>query len=173
MLGAWLVERALEHDRPIALFHLACEWLRQEKIVRPGVTRLERVVAAARERAQAETYRRLAPLLTSELRDQLDAVLQPDPVTGRTRLAWLQREATAITPSAILTEIGKLTSLQATGAHTWNLDALTPNRRTLLARIGQRATNQALQRMPPERRYPVLLMPRSPLPFLNSGSPRG
>jgi hypothetical protein len=27
----------------------------------------------------------------------------------------------------------------------------------LLARIGQRATNQALQRMPPERRYPIML----------------
>lgn len=35
--------------------------------------------------------------------------------------------------------------------------ALTPNRRKLLARIGRRATNQALQRTPPARRYAILL----------------
>jgi hypothetical protein len=62
-----------------------------------------------------------------------------------------------VTPSAILFEIGKLTALRATGAHIWKLDDLAPNRRRLLSRIGQRATNQALKRMPPERRYPILL----------------
>src|SRR6266567_6450190 len=98
-LLAWLAERAMEHDRPLALLHMSCEWLRREKIVRPGVTRLERVVARAREMAQAETFRRMEPLLTSEVCDKLDAVLVPDSSTGRTRLAWLQREATAFTPS--------------------------------------------------------------------------
>jgi hypothetical protein len=153
-----LAERAMEHDRPLTLLQLGSEWLRQKKIVRPGVTRLERVVASARELAQAETFLRLAPLLSAEVREKLDAVLVPDPATGRTRLAWLQREATAITPSAIVAEIGKLTALRAIGAHGWTLDQLAPNRRRLLARIGQRATNQALQRMPPERRYPILMV---------------
>src|SRR5713226_3448410 len=55
----------------------------------------------------------MTPLLTPGVRDKLDAVLVPNPSTGRTRLAWLQREATAITPSAILAEIGKLTVLGA------------------------------------------------------------
>jgi hypothetical protein len=96
-LLSWLTERAMVHDRPLALPHLSCEWLRQEKIVRPGVTRLERVVARAREMAQAEIFRRMEPLLTQDVRDKLDAVLVPDPSTRRTRLAWLQREATAIT----------------------------------------------------------------------------
>jgi len=62
--------------------------------------------------AQTETFRRMTRL-PPEVRDKLDAVLVPNPSTGRTRLAWLQREATAITPSAILAEIGKLTVLRA------------------------------------------------------------
>ncbi|MCA1648389.1 MAG: DUF4158 domain-containing protein [Chloroflexi bacterium] len=90
-LRAWLAERALEHDRTLALLHVGCEWLRQEKIVRPGVTRLERVVARARELAQAETFGRLAPLLRQDMRDKLDAVLVPDPSTGRTRVARVLR----------------------------------------------------------------------------------
>ena len=35
-LKAWLVERALEHDRPTLLLQLACEKLRADQIVRPA-----------------------------------------------------------------------------------------------------------------------------------------
>jgi hypothetical protein len=66
-----------------------------------------------------------------------------------------EREHTRTDP--ILGEIAKLTYLRRLGADTCELAALTPNRRKLLARIGRRATNQALQRTPPERRYPILL----------------
>jgi len=152
VLSAWLLDRALEHDRPIVLFHLACQWLLQERLVRPGVTRIERLVATIRERAQQETYRRLGTLLTPTLRAGLDALLQPLSTTGRTWLSWLQREATALTPRAILDEIEKLNYVRALGADTWQLDSLTSNRRKLLAGIGRRSTNQALQRMSPERR---------------------
>ena len=36
--ASWLVERALEHDRPTLLLQLACEKLRTDKVVRPGPT---------------------------------------------------------------------------------------------------------------------------------------
>src|SRR5215510_5101566 len=39
-LQTWLVERALEHDKPTLLLQLACDKLRREQIVRPGLTRL-------------------------------------------------------------------------------------------------------------------------------------
>src|SRR5262249_34279237 len=38
-----------------------------------------------------------------------------------------------------------------------DLSTLNPNRLKLLAHIGKRATNQALDRMSTERRYPILL----------------
>ena len=63
-LATFLLERALEHDKPIVLFQMGCEHLKSERIVRPGVTILERLVIAAREQAERETYRRIAPLLT-------------------------------------------------------------------------------------------------------------
>lgn len=46
---------------------------------------LERV-ATARERARAETWERVAPLLTPHRRAELDSLLAVDPVLGRTRL---------------------------------------------------------------------------------------
>lgn len=37
-LSQWLVERALEHNQPLLLFHMACEYLYQQKIIRIGTT---------------------------------------------------------------------------------------------------------------------------------------
>jgi hypothetical protein len=51
-LANWLLARALEHDKPSLLFQLAREHLLAEKIVRPGVALLERLVMAAREGGQ-------------------------------------------------------------------------------------------------------------------------
>ena len=47
-LDAFLLARALEHDAPGVLLQLACDWLRNERVVRPSVDTLSRRVAAAR-----------------------------------------------------------------------------------------------------------------------------
>ena len=96
-LQTWLGERALEHDKPTLLLQLACDKLRREHIVRPGLTRLERLIATARQQAHDETWRRLTPLVTDDQHPWFDGLLQPDPQTGRTALNWLRREATAHT----------------------------------------------------------------------------
>ena len=41
-LASFVLERALEHDKPIVLFQMACEHLKSKRIVRPGVTTLPR-----------------------------------------------------------------------------------------------------------------------------------
>jgi len=156
-VAEWLVERALEHDRPSLLFRLVCEHLHAAKIVRPGVTRLERIVATARQRAQRETLQRLAPLLTGACKTWLDRLLIPEETTGRTPLTWLRQGATANSPAAILTTLEKLAWLRGWGVDRWNLSSLTPNRVKFLAQLGRKTTNQALQRAPAERRYPIFM----------------
>src|SRR5262245_26222395 len=57
--------------------------------VRPGVTRIERLVATIRERAQQETDRRLATLLTPTLRDGLvSTVSSSSPVAVMKAPRW-------------------------------------------------------------------------------------
>ncbi|MGL4611212.1 MAG: DUF4158 domain-containing protein [Trueperaceae bacterium] len=46
-LERWLTERALEHDTPTFLLQLLCEQFRWQRIVRPGLTSLERIVATS------------------------------------------------------------------------------------------------------------------------------
>ena len=43
------------------------------------------------------------------------------------------------------------------GADRFDLEGLPPNRRAWLAQTGRQQTNQALSRMAPERRFPVLM----------------
>jgi TnpA family transposase len=79
MLAKWLVDRAMEHDKPTLLLQLAAQKLQAEKIVRIGITRLEQMVAAARQLAHKETFQRLEPLLTQERQVFLDSLLLYNP----------------------------------------------------------------------------------------------
>jgi TnpA family transposase len=156
-LQTWLLARALEHDKPTLLLQLACDKLRREHIVRPGITRLERCVATARQQAHDETWRRLEPLLSTERHAFLDGLLTPEPPTGRTSHSWLRQEAVSPAASQIIATLKKIVFLQDAGVDQWDLSSLNPNRAKWLAQIGWKSTNQYMQRMAPERRYPVLV----------------
>ena len=106
-LESWLVDRALEHDRPTLLLRLACEHLLGLRVVRPGITHLDRVIASARQRAQQETYRRLGAVLTRDCKARLDGLLTVDAATERSSLAWLQQSATTHSPPMILATLEK------------------------------------------------------------------
>jgi Domain of unknown function (DUF4158) len=156
-LQTWLVERALEHDQPTLLLQLACDELRREHIVRPGLTRLERLVATARQQAHEETFRRLSSLLTGERHTWLDSLLWPDPETGRPVLQWLRREASAHTATQLVETLKKVAFLLAAGVATWDLHGLNPNWLKWLAQLGWKTPTQHLQRTEPVRRYPILV----------------
>jgi hypothetical protein len=57
----------------------------------------------------------------------------------------------------ILATLQKMAFLHDTGVPQWDLASLNPNRAKWRAQIGWKSTNQHLQRMPPLRRYPVLV----------------
>jgi TnpA family transposase len=153
----WLRERALEHDRPLLLLQLLCERLHTQQIVRPGLTLLERSVTTARQQAQTMTWELIAPLLSAEDLTRLDRLLVVEEGIGLTPLTRFRTGATSHSAGAILNVLEKIAELRATGLVGHDLSALNPNRLKLLARVGRKATNQALARMTPERRYPILL----------------
>jgi hypothetical protein len=156
-LQAWLLERALEHDNPSLLLHLACEHLKQQQLMRPGVTVLERLIVSARVQAHHETFRRLHPLLSQPVMDFLDSLLALEPDSGRTTLYTLRQHATTNTPAALVKALDKRALLQQWSIDQWDLTRLNPNRQKFLAHLGRKYTAQALRRMGPERRYPILV----------------
>jgi len=55
-LERWLTVRAMEHERPKALFTLAAEQLHARRVARPSVDQLVRLIGSARERAHQATF---------------------------------------------------------------------------------------------------------------------
>jgi uncharacterized protein DUF4158 len=148
-LLAWLIERALEHDKPTLLLQMTSEHLKHQKMLRPGVTVLERLVVTARAHAHHESFHRLQPLLTPNCMAVLDRLLVPEEETGKTPLYLLRQHATSNTPPALLEALDKLTLLQSWAVDQWDRTALNPNRQKFLARLGRKYTVQALRRMGP------------------------
>jgi len=156
-LEEFLLARAMEHDSPSLLFRLACEHLRTSQVVRPGVVRLIERVAAARARAERETYDRLAHLLTEQRRAELDSLLVMDAEIGMARLRWLNTGPTEASAVAVKTEVRKLLFLRGLDAHTLDLSTLPAERRRFLAAVGRRSSMAKLTRREPHRRYPIVL----------------
>ena len=115
------------------------------------------MVASARNAAHQESLARLSGLLTPERKALLDSLLEPDPVSGKTQLFWLKQPAVTNSPSALLEVLDKFVHFKSWFVDQWDVTGINPNRQKLLARLGSRYTNQALQRMAEERRYPILV----------------
>jgi Domain of unknown function (DUF4158) len=143
-LARWLLDRALEHDRPLLLWQLACEKLAADKVWRPGVTVLERMIVTVRRRAEHENMRRLAVLLDDPGRSLLDGLVIPDASTGQTRLSWLRRGEVANTPVAILAALERRAALVGWDVDRWDLQSLhsTPHLTTVDSRCGDRQRNR-------------------------------
>lgn len=156
-LEKWLLERALEHDQPTVIFKQACDYLKQQQILRLGTDRLARLVSTARAQAQEVTYRVLQPLLNEERRTFLNALLEVDETLKRTDLSWLQKTPTSNNLGQILETLDKIDFLKQAGVEDWDLGAVNPNRVKWLAKLGGRSTNQYLQRANEVKRYPVLI----------------
>ncbi|WP_431903757.1 Tn3 family transposase [Nonomuraea sp. bgisy101] len=155
-LEQFLTDRAMEHDSPTLLFNLAREYLMSAKVIRPGAITLAKMVGAARAAAGELTSHKVAHLLTTQVRSDLDLLLKVDAGLGCTRLEWLTKPATEASSTAVKTSIDKLAWLRAMDAHQLDLSALPNERRRFLAQVARRSTNQGLERRR-ERRYPILL----------------
>ena len=135
---------------PSLLFGQVLEQLRRDKIVRPGLDRLTRAVAAARTAAIEEIHHRLAPQLPPHRCQLLDTLLVPDPTLRVAALVWLFAGATSASPESIKGELAKLAYLRELGADRLDLNAVPPERRRQLA---------AVRGDPPRRPYAIWTRP--------------
>jgi hypothetical protein len=155
-LGDWLAVCAVAHDAPSHLLREAVNRLRDQHLVRPGLTVLERIVSTARAAAAQCVAAQLEDRLSPAVCRGLDGLLPVDLRYGMSTLAWARSEARSATPQQIAEQLDKLKALTDLGAEVFAVGDLEPNRVRLLAAIARRSTNQALERRDPTVRYPAL-----------------
>lgn len=144
-------------DRPSVLFDRATAWLVTEKVLLPGATALERLIARIRGRAARRLWRSLSRDVTHEQRARLDALLlageggRPSPLDRLRDGPYLRSGAELSRAVERLDEV----RLLALGLPT--IAQVPPGRVTALARFATIAKAQAVARMPLERRMATLL----------------
>ena len=70
-LKDWLLSRAMEHDRPTLLLNAVLEKLKRERIVRPTLAKLERIIGSVRDKARYMTYRYMSNILSDQCKSFL------------------------------------------------------------------------------------------------------
>jgi TnpA family transposase len=144
-------------DRPSVMFDRATVWLVTEKVLLPGASALERLIARIRTRAARRLWRALARDVTREQRARLDALLvagdggRPSPLDRLRDGPYLRSGAELSRAVGRLDEVRMLTLGLPTIHH------VPPGRVTALARFATVAKAQAVARMPLERRTATLL----------------
>lgn len=157
-LEQWLAARALEHHQAKHIFQLACNYLKQQRILRIGTTRLEQYISHAREQAEKSIYQQLQGIMTPEQQAWLDTLLVPEEAKqGRSFFTWLQRTPQSNTVRSIVDTLDKLALLYQAGISRWDMSSIHPNRRKWLAKRAKRSRIDNLRKLRPEVRYPVLL----------------
>jgi len=157
VLERWLTVRAMEHERPKALFALAAEQLHARRVARPSVEQLVRLIGSARERAHQATFDALADQLGDSARRARLARLLTARGDGTTWIEWLRTPARETSPVEIVRQLEKFTYLRELGAEQIDLSMLPPGRVRMLAGEGKRRPAWELARLAPSRRLAVLL----------------
>ncbi len=152
----WLIQIGMEHDNQRWLLENLCQKLHQDKILRPSINTLERIIGGIDELLYDETCRRLDFIGKKEIQDTLDKLLEVDLQKKGTIHKWVCSEITANSTKSINIGLEKIQYLQGLNLKEWSFIGIPVNRRKRLANIARNNTNQYLQRLNANRRYPVL-----------------
>lgn len=155
---SWLLERAMEHDRPTTLLKEIIAKFKSIKLLRPTLVSLERLVGSVRDQAMQKTYQLVQPIISRQRMEWLDSFLDFDKDKKATILTWLKCRASSPSPNMIKVNLEKLLFLQIAKVDTWNLgELINSNRIKILSRLEKCATAQSLKRSTNEKRYPILI----------------
>lgn len=144
-------------DRPSVLFDRAKSWLLTNKILLPGVTVLERLVARTRSRMEIRLWRLLARGITAPQQERLENLLK---VTADGRNSLLDRLRSGPVRISAPALVGALIRLQEIRDLSITLSIAThipQSRLTALARFAATAKVSAINRLPPLRRLATLV----------------
>ena len=156
-LLAWLLPIALATTSATAVAAALMDELRRRRIIAPGPSVVERLVAAALLMAERHVAGQLTRSLSTPQTDALDALLQPKEGTSMSVLAWARQPPGAPGHRALARIVEQLACLRAVGLNPGGAAAVHPERLRKLAREGGRFTAQHLRALSPLRRRATLV----------------
>lgn len=126
-VAQFLLNHALQNGNSMYLLRTAQEELRNQKIILPGMTTIERLVWETRQRAEERIFKSLTCTLSKWQKQKLDKLIDPFVDNRKTPLAWFRELPGQSSPEAFLKVIKrwiKLTDLLMEVAHWTGFDEM-------------------------------------------------
>jgi TnpA family transposase len=156
-VGEWLRSLAEEHDRGSVLLDALLRHLYREKIVRPGLTVLERLVGTVRGSVTDSIAEAINAQLTAEQKAQLDDLVVVPAGETCSPLQRFKETPPKSTRPHLLAVLERIEAIRAIGVDRLDLSSVHPNRAKLMAQRVKRRENWSTARLRPEHRYPLLV----------------
>ena len=152
-IRAWVTE-----ERPLVLFDFATTWLVQNKILLPGASVLERLVARVIDRSNERLWRELTETIDEIQAKHLLTLLEIVDDKRVSRLEWLRREERRASSRTIVSAINRLNAVRSLGVGQIGLSTLPLGRIKAMARYGLLAWAQTIENLEEKRRLATLLV---------------
>lgn len=157
-LARWVDDRAwTTGEGPKTLFDASVLWLRQRKVLLPGVTTLARLVARVRDEAQQRLWDTLAAVPTASQARQLEGLLEVPEGSRISELERLRKGPTTVSGKSMAAAVDRMAEIAGFGTGSMDLAALPRRRVVELARYGLAGKAPALRRRPDARRVATLV----------------
>jgi len=156
-LRQWLKSLATEHDHGLPLLEALLQHLHREKIVRPGLTRLERFVGTVRATVKAELGQLINQQLTSAQKKQLDNLVTVPAGEVQSSFQYLKETPARASGPELLAVLDRVETIRSFELDQVDLSQMHPNWIKLLAGRAKRRTNWMTARLKPAQRYPLLV----------------
>ncbi len=139
-------------DGPRLIFDAAVGWLRERRVLLPGVSTLARLVASERDAATRRVWETLSGLLTTDQARTLDGLLQVPEGARSSVLEELRTGPRTVTGRGMVKALHRVSELAGLGVGGLDLGRVPARRVVELARYGMAAKAPALARHDDPRR---------------------
>lgn len=138
------------------LFSHAMDWLCTNKILLPGVTVLERLIAEIRSRMEIRLWRLLIKNLSGEQQENLNQLLITKDGENHSLLDKLRKGPTGVSGPALVRALERLEIVRSISVKL-PLSRIPSSRIAALARFANMAKSTAVSRLPTERKMATLV----------------
>ena len=152
-----LLPIAMQNHRPLPLVMKALDLMREDKIIAPGITEIERLVALVLAIADSRIETRLTAHLSDIQKAQLNSLLQPEAtLNGKTPFSWLAQPPQKPSAKSLVKLLERVKLLQ--GINMPPLDSRLHRDRIIeLSRKCSKYKSQSLLNLPESKRLALLV----------------
>jgi TnpA family transposase len=153
----YLLPFAMENDNILRLINVSIYELRQNKVILPGITTIEKIVGETRIKANDSVIKIINDSLTPDQKKRMDILIESPNETAKTIFAWLKADQGQSSPTTFLDIIEKLKKIRELEL-SLNIKDVHPNRIRQLSRLGSKYEPHLFRRFDENKRYAMLAL---------------